>query len=84
MLTDNARRIADEAKSKGLWLYDLSYKKWYSPEDFKPIFNYANASDEFVKGLQLRHPSEGVKGGFQRLTDIQNKLQAFTKLVMEY
>ena len=57
MLTDKARKIADEAKSKGMWLYDPSYKKWYSPEDFKHIFHYANADDEFLQKLQLRHPS---------------------------
>ena len=84
MLTDKARKIADEAKSKGMWLYDPSYKKWYSPEDFKHIFHYADASDEFLQKLQIRHPSEGIQAGFQRLMDIHNKLKAFTKLVMEY
>lgn len=81
MLTDKARKIADEAKSKGMWLYDPSYKKWYSPEDFKHIFHYANAGYEFLKGLQLRYPAEGIEAGFQRLTDTQNKLQAFINLV---
>ncbi len=81
MLTDKARKIADEAKSKGMWLYDPSYKKWYSPEDFKHIFHFDKASDEFLQNLQLRHPSEGIQAGFQRLTDIQNKLQAFINLV---
>jgi hypothetical protein len=84
MLTDKARKIADEAKTKGVWLYDPSYKKWYSPEDFKHIFHYADASDQFLQKLQIRHPSEGIQAGFQMLMDIHNKLQAFTKLVMEY
>ena len=84
MLTDSARKIADEAKSKGLWLYNPEYKKWYSPEDFKHIFHYANASDEFLKGLQIRHPNEGIQAGFQRLTDTQSKLHAFIKLVLKY
>jgi hypothetical protein len=63
MLTDKARKMADEAKSKGMWLYDPSYKKWYSPEDFKHIFHYANANDEFLKNLQLRHPVEAYRQG---------------------
>lgn len=84
MLTDKARKIADEAKSKGLWIYDPSYKKWYSPEDFKHIFHYANASDEFLKGLQLRLPFEGIQAGFQRLMCLHNKLQAFINLVINY
>ncbi len=78
MLTDKSRKIADEAKSKGMWLYDPSYKKWYSPKDFKHIFHYADASDEFLKKLQLRHSSEGIQAGFQRLMDIRNKVKAFT------
>ena len=84
MLTDKARRIADEAKSKGLWLYDPSYKKWYSPEDFKHIFHFENASDEFLEKLQLRHPAEGIQAGFQKLIDIHNKLEAFIKQVIAY
>ena len=76
--------IADEAKTKGMWLYDPSYKNWYSPEDFKHIFHFDNASDEFLEKLQLRHPSEGIRAGFQRLTDIQNKLQGFITLVISY
>jgi hypothetical protein len=58
MLTDKARKVADEAKSKGVWLYDPSYKKWYSPADFIHIF-YTDASHEFLQKLQLRHPCEG-------------------------
>ena len=84
MLTDKARKIADEAKSKRLWLYDPSYKKWYSPEDFKHIFHFDYANDEFLQKLQIRHPAEGIQAGFQRLLDIQNKLQAFINLVRDY
>ena len=84
MLTAEARKIAEEAKRKGLWIYDPSFKKWYSPEDFQHIFHYANAREDFLKGLQIRHPSEGIKAGFQRLTDINSKLQAFITLVIDY
>ena len=84
MLTDKARKIADEAKSKGLWLYDPSYKKWYSPEDFNHIFHFDNGSEEFLQKLQLRHPSEGIQAGFQRLTGIKTKLEAFVRMVMDY
>jgi len=78
MLTDKARKIADEAKSKGMWIYDPSYRKWYSPEDFKHIFHYADASDEYLEKLQIKHPSEGIQAGFQRLMDLHNKLKEFT------
>ena len=84
MLTDKARKVADEAKSKGMWLYDPSYKKWYSPEDFKHIFHFDNAIEEFLQKLQLRHPFDGIHAGFQRLTDIQTKLEAFIRMVMDY
>ena len=84
MLSGDAKRIAEEAKRKGMWIYDPGYKKWYSPEDFEHIFHYANAKAEFLKGLQIRHPSEGIQAGFQRLTELQNKLQAFAKTVIDY
>ena len=84
MLSDSARKIADDAKTKGLWLYDPSYKRWYSPEDFKHIYTYANARDEFIAQLQLRHPKEGIAAGFQRLKDLQEKLEVFSKVVVDY
>jgi hypothetical protein len=55
-----------------------------SPEDFKHIFNYANASQEFLNQLQIRHPNEGIDAGFKRLADIHRKLEGFVKVVMEY
>lgn len=84
MLIEKAKAVADEAKQKGMWLYDPNYKKWYSPEDFKHIFSYANAEEDFLKGLQIRHPSEGIQAGFKKLADIQAKLDAFTRTVIKY
>ncbi len=84
MLSEAAKKIADEAKGKGMWLYDPNYQKWYSPEDFKHIFSFADAPDEFLKSLQIKHPAEAIHVGFQRLFEIQNKLAAFTKRVTDY
>jgi hypothetical protein len=84
MLPERARKIAEEAKRKGMWLYDPEYKRWYSPGDFQHIFTYANAKDEFLDTLQIRHPSEGIQAGFQKVTQLQTKLQALCKMVMDY
>jgi hypothetical protein len=84
MLTKEAENIANEAKRRGMWIYSPSYKRWYSPEDFKHIFYYANAPEAFLKQLQIRHPNEGIDAGFKRLTDTQIKLQLFIKAVMDY
>jgi hypothetical protein len=84
MLSSDSKKIVEEAKSKGVWIFDPQYKKWYSPEDFAHTFNYANANDDFLKRLQLRHPNEGIEAGFKRLADIHLRLQVFVKVVMEY
>lgn len=84
MLSDNAKRKADEAKAKGVWLFCPQYKMWYSPEEFKHAFSYANASDDFLQQLELRHPLDGLDAGFQRLQQTQEKLQIFAKRVMDY
>ena len=84
MLSEEARKIADEAKEKGLWIYSPSYKWWYSPEDFKHSFTYANATEDFLKQLQIRDPLEGVNAGFQRIKQLQDKLDVFAKRVLEY
>ena len=84
MLSENARKIADEAKSKGMWLYDPKYKMWQSPEQFKHSFTYANITDEYIKTLQIRDPREGVAAGFKKLNDLQSRLKHLTQAVFEY
>ncbi len=71
MLSEEARKIADEAKQKGMWLYDPEYKQWYSPENFKHAFTYANATEAFLKTIQVRHPEDGVQAGFTKLGNLQ-------------
>ncbi|MEO6868471.1 MAG: hypothetical protein ABI168_02430 [Ginsengibacter sp.] len=84
MLSQEAGKIADEAKRKGMWLYDPEYKKWYSPEDFRHIFTYANATDDFLKTIQVRHPEDGVQAGFKKLGNLHLRLQEFSKAVIDY
>jgi hypothetical protein len=84
VLREEARKIADNAKSKGLWLFDPTYNKWYSPEDFKHIYSYANANDERLQRLEMRQLCEGIEAGFKRLTEIHSKLEAFINFAMEY
>jgi hypothetical protein len=84
MLSDNARKLADEAKRKRMWLYDPGYKKWYSPEDFIHIYTFVDAKQDFLNTLQIKHPAEGVQAGFKKLTDLQLRVQEFSKAVMEY
>ena len=62
----------------------LGYKKWYSPEEFKHIFSYANANDEFVNALQIRHPKDGIEAGFKRLNELGERLRIFSLKVAEY
>jgi hypothetical protein len=84
MLSPEAKKLAEEAKRQGKWLFDPSYRKWYSPEDFEHTFSYANADDKFLKQLQIKYPDEGIKAGFQQLIELQNKLQIFVLRVKEY
>ena len=84
MISDHARKLADEAKAKGFWIYSPAYNRWYSPEEFLHIFNYADAEEVFLKQLQIRSPLDGVNAGFLRLAALQNKLTIFTQRVLEY
>ncbi|TDH18467.1 hypothetical protein EXU57_22970 [Segetibacter sp. 3557_3] len=84
MIHPEAKRMAEKAKEEGKWLYDHEYRWWYSPEDFEHIFSYANASDEFLKRLQIRDPREGIEAGFKKVAELQNKLQILVRAVSEY
>lgn len=65
-------------------LWSRIYKKWYSPEEFKHVFSYADAKDDFLKSLQIRNPEDGIQAGFKKLADLQTKLQQFSKTVIDY
>jgi hypothetical protein len=84
MLSDQAQKIADEAKAKAMWIYSPLYKHWYSPEDFKHIFHYAHAKEDFLNQLQIRNPVDGINAGFTRIAEIQTKLNKFAKSVLDY
>ena len=84
MLSEKAKRIADEAEKIGYWLNDPGYKKWYSPEEFKHIFTDVNANDEFLNALQIRHPMDGIEAGFKRLNELAERLRIFSLKVAEY
>jgi hypothetical protein len=84
MLSEVARKKADEAKARGMWLYDPQYKFWYSPEEFKHIFHFANCPDDLLERLQMRNPVDSVEVGFRQLMEIQRRLHVFAKRVMDY
>lgn len=84
MLSAEAKRLADEAKRQGKWLYDPSYKKWYDPEQFKHAFHYANADEAFLKQLQIKDPREGIDAGFKQATELLSRMQTFALRVAEY
>ena len=77
LLSEPARKIAEEAKTQGLWLYDPDYRRWYSPEQFMHTYSYADAKPEFLSRLQIRHPLEGIEAGFLKMKDAHAKLEGY-------
>ena len=84
MLSEAAKNKADEAKARNMWLFDPQYKMWYSPEEFKHIFHYANCPNELINRLEMKNPVDSVNIGFKRMMEIQNKLHVFAKRVLDY
>ena len=77
--------IAREARSANMWVYDPSTKTWYNPEDFFQQYGrVATGYEKFLEQVQIKDPLEGIKAGYQRLIDLQVKLEAFTKRVVEH
>lgn len=80
-----AKRLHDEAKSKGMCLYDPQYHRWYSPEEFIHSFGNAfNDLTEFFNRIQVRDPVDGINVANQRITNLLKQLEIFTKRVLEY
>jgi len=83
--TRTVKSIAHEAKQKHHWIYDPSEKAWYSPEVFlEKHERHTTIGQDFLAQCQVRDPFEGIRAGFQRLLDMQIKLEDFAKRVVGY
>lgn len=81
---EKGQQLADEAKRKGYWLYEPSYNKWYTPEDFTAMCTYVDMSDEFFNKIEVRDPKEAIAAGFKKPSEVQGRLEGFVKRVGEY
>lgn len=79
------RTLAEHAKLKSLWLYDPTYKRWYSPTDFMKAFGNSNQDlSQYLITIELRDPIEAIKQGHKAIQELQHKIHALTVRVFEY
>jgi hypothetical protein len=80
----SAEKIRQQAEAAGKWIYDPNFKKWYTPEEFHDEFRLYFKDNPLFYRVKLRHPNDGITAGFRQLADLQDRLTAFTKKVVEY
>ena len=78
-------KVAREASERGLWIYDPTYKRWYTPEDFLHTFGHIKSYDlEFYKKVEYRNPVDGISAAFKQIEGIQERLKVFAEKVAKY
>lgn len=81
----NCRDLARKAKAEGLWIYDKSVKRWFTPEELVETYERMTAGQEqFLAKMQLRDPLQGIEAAHIQIKDITERLEIFTKKVIEY
>ncbi len=76
--SDRVQRFVNSARDKNLWIFDKTFKKWYSPDEFVDRFNYyPNDADELLKRCVEKDPLDAIADG-------QYKLAELTRRVFDY
>jgi hypothetical protein len=77
--------LADGAIAKNAWLFDKTIKRWYTPEKFVKIFvNRVYVSKKELDDFEIKSPMEGIDAGYRQMESIHNRLEIFTKKVLDY
>lgn len=84
MVSEAVKKLANEARDKGMWLFDESGKRWFEPDEFERLFIYTKMEDTKLATYKLMHPIEGIRAGFKKLQDLHTYLQHFQERVFNY
>ena len=91
--------IYSEALKSNCFIFDKSINKWYTPEEFREIYEKKEMSHTFISGLLcelvIRDPIAGIQAAHkqldQRLEAMKKdterdrlKLAEFTKMAIQY
>jgi len=77
--------LCDEAKKRKLWIYDPEDNRWYSPEDYSDVIvGYNHLPADHYKRVLMLHPSAGIEAGYEKIRLLQNRLELFSKQVVDY
>ena len=82
---DLIKVVVKKASTEKLWIYDPSAKRWYSPEEFMDMYErYDNLDVKWIKGLEVKDPSEGLKAADDYIENMLSRRRAFEQRIIEY
>lgn len=77
--------LALHAREKNMWLYDKSKKRWYTPEEFVDLCEFNPGADYVsLASIEVRNPLEGIEAAHRQIKNINDRLEMFTKKLMNY
>jgi|GEM_PF-3157137 len=80
----SAKQMAEEALKQKLWFYDKGAKAWITPEEFLGYYEMGTYTDAMLSGISIRSPLDAIESGYEQIRATHDKLEAFTKRVLEY
>jgi len=79
-----AEKLAENARLRHAWIYDPQIRRWYTPEEFKQVYGSYYPGHHLFNQVKIKDPNEGVEAGYKQIENLQRRLLAFSKKVMEY
>ena len=79
------KQFAQQARDKGLWIFDTAVKRWFTPDEFLSTYErYTTGFETHLAKMQIRNPVEGIEAAHIQIKDINARLEIFSKRIIEY
>ena len=82
---DLIRKIFNNAVKQGLWVFEPSIKRWFTPDEFMEMYErYDNLDPKWIEKIQIRDPTEGLEAADTQIESILYRQAILTKRIIEY
>jgi hypothetical protein len=79
-----AAKLREAASTRKAWIYDPVIKRWYTPDEFFELTAKYYADHKIFYQVKIKDPLEGLEAGYKQMEQLQERLKAFSRKIMEY
>jgi hypothetical protein len=74
-VSERVQHLVSHARDNNLWIFDKTFKRWYSPEEYVERFNYyPQDAEEMLKRCEAKDPLAAIGTGHQKLSLLMDRV----------